>query len=41
MSARRPTPLPFVSSEVETRSAKPTSLDYARDERLGEEGSHG
>jgi hypothetical protein len=26
--------LPFVSSEVETRSAQPTSLDFARDERI-------
>ena len=24
---------PFVSSEVETRSPRPTSLDFARDER--------
>jgi hypothetical protein len=30
----RATSTPFVSSEVETRFTRPTSLDFARDERI-------
>jgi hypothetical protein len=35
------TQTPFVSSEVETRFRAPTSLDFARDERIVAEKARG